>query len=318
MQAAARAGRAGGGARPAQPARRRGDRGGRRRARRRVVRGAGLDPGPPRPDHRRDGAAGAWRACPGAAQRFASPLDCDLEVVPMRGWRRRDTFEATGLPWVLPSPNMPTVDTAFVYPGLCLIEGTNVSEGRGTHPAVRDHRRALHRRAPRWPSGCRPTTCRACASGRCRFRPTFHKYARQVLRRHPAAREPTGPPSGPTAPASPSCASCGRWGRAAFAWRTEPYEFVSHRPAIDLLTGGDAVRLGIERGGRPRGDLRHLAARRARLRRAPPALPALRVSAGSSSHARGALRRQLQPSARRPPARGALRARDRSPSTSCG
>ena len=41
-------------------------------------------------------------------------------------------FEDTGLPWVLPSPNMPTVDTAFVYPGGCLIEGTNLSEGRGT------------------------------------------------------------------------------------------------------------------------------------------------------------------------------------------
>ena len=50
----------------------------------------------------------------------------------MRGWRRKMSFEDTGLPWVMPSPNMPTVDTAFVYPGGCLIEGTNLSEGRGT------------------------------------------------------------------------------------------------------------------------------------------------------------------------------------------
>ena len=59
-------------------------------------------------------------------------LDVDLHVVPMKGWRRAMAYEDTGLPWVLPSPNIPTVDTAFVYPGGCLVEGTNLSEGRGT------------------------------------------------------------------------------------------------------------------------------------------------------------------------------------------
>src|SRR5262249_20409886 len=59
-------------------------------------------------------------------------LDVDLIVVPCDGWRRAMTFEQTGLPWVLPSPNMPTVETAVVYPGQCLLEGTNLSEGRGT------------------------------------------------------------------------------------------------------------------------------------------------------------------------------------------
>jgi len=52
--------------------------------------------------------------------------------VPMTGWRREDDAGATGLPWVLPSPNMPTLDTAYVYPGMCLVEGTELSEGRGT------------------------------------------------------------------------------------------------------------------------------------------------------------------------------------------
>src|SRR5262249_23481676 len=56
----------------------------------------------------------------------------ELQVVPCEGWRRGMDFDATGLPWVLPSPNMPTVETAFVYPGQCLLEGTNLSEGRGT------------------------------------------------------------------------------------------------------------------------------------------------------------------------------------------
>ena len=59
-------------------------------------------------------------------------IGAELEVVAMEGWRRDMFFDATGLPWVMPSPNMPTLDTAVVYPGTVLFEGTNVSEGRGT------------------------------------------------------------------------------------------------------------------------------------------------------------------------------------------
>src|SRR5436190_9462091 len=57
---------------------------------------------------------------------------CRLTVLPMKGWKRQMWFDETGLPWVMPSPNMPTLDTATVYPGMCLLEGTNLSEGRGT------------------------------------------------------------------------------------------------------------------------------------------------------------------------------------------
>jgi uncharacterized protein YbbC (DUF1343 family) len=59
-------------------------------------------------------------------------IDADLEVIPMRGWKRSMLFRETGLPWVFPSPNMPTPETALVYPGQVIWEGTNVSEGRGT------------------------------------------------------------------------------------------------------------------------------------------------------------------------------------------
>ena len=59
-------------------------------------------------------------------------LDIDLSVVPMEGWSREMFFDETGLPWVPPSPNMPTLATAVVYPGMCPLEGTNISEGRGT------------------------------------------------------------------------------------------------------------------------------------------------------------------------------------------
>lgn len=60
------------------------------------------------------------------------PRPVDLTVVPMTGWRRGDWYDDTALPWVLPSPNMPTLDTATVYPGQVILEGTNLSEGRGT------------------------------------------------------------------------------------------------------------------------------------------------------------------------------------------
>ena len=58
--------------------------------------------------------------------------DVELTVLPMKNWERTMWFDDTGLPWVMPSPNMPTLDTATVYPGMCLLEGTNISEGRGT------------------------------------------------------------------------------------------------------------------------------------------------------------------------------------------
>ncbi|GAA3409019.1 DUF1343 domain-containing protein [Paenibacillus hodogayensis] len=61
-----------------------------------------------------------------------SAVPCALQVVPLEGWRRDMEYPATGLPWVMPSPNMPTMDTVRVYSGTCLFEGTNLSEGRGT------------------------------------------------------------------------------------------------------------------------------------------------------------------------------------------
>ena len=60
------------------------------------------------------------------------PKKANLTVIPMRGWERSMWFDDTGLPWIPPSPNMPTLDTAIVYPGQVFLEGTNVSEGRGT------------------------------------------------------------------------------------------------------------------------------------------------------------------------------------------
>ncbi|HEX7596646.1 MAG TPA: DUF1343 domain-containing protein, partial [Polyangia bacterium] len=174
------------------------------------------------------------------------PLDVDLTEVLMRGWQRSDAFETTGLPWVLPSPNMPAVDTAFVYPGLCLIEGTNLSEGRGTTrpfeiigaPFVDGFRLAERLTGDRLPGvRFRPLT----------FRPTFHKFAGQVcggIQIHVTDRTAFRPYRSGIA----ILRALRAVGGEAFDWRREPYEFVSDRLAIDLLTGSDAIRTGIERG----------------------------------------------------------------------
>lgn len=183
---------------------------------------------------------------PWGGERFAKPTACDLQVVAMRGWKRGDHFEVTGLPWVLPSPNMPTPDTALVYPGLCLIEGTNVSEGRGTTrpfeiigaPFIDGYALAERLDAEGLPGvRFRPLT----------FRPTFHKFAGQIcggVQIHVVDRAAFRP----YLTGVSMLRTLFALGGGAFRWRTESYEFVSDRPAIDLLTGGDAIRKGIEAG----------------------------------------------------------------------
>jgi len=183
---------------------------------------------------------------PWGGQRFAHSLDVDLEVIGMRGWRRALFFDETRLPWVLPSPNMPTAETALVYPGMCLLEGTNISEGRGTTrpfeivgaPFVDGYQLAEHLAGDALPGvRFRPLS----------FRPTFHKFAGQVcggVQLHVVDRAAFQPYRTGVAVLRALHLLVGE----EFAWRTEKYEFVSDRPAIDLLTGGVAIRLGIDAG----------------------------------------------------------------------
>ncbi len=171
---------------------------------------------------------------------------CDLEVVPMEGWRREQPFAETGLPWVLPSPNMPTPDTALVYPGLCLLEGTNLSEGRGTT-------RPFELFGAPWLDGAalaEALTAEDLPGVRfrsCAFTPTWdkHKGVRcqgvQIHLEEPALVEPVR--------LGVACVVQARaQSPASFRWRTERYEFVEHLPAIDLLTGSAAFRQAVEAG----------------------------------------------------------------------
>ena len=173
-------------------------------------------------------------------------IGCDLEVVTCEGWKRSWYYEETGLPWVMPSPNMPTVETAVVYPGMCLLEATNLSEGRGTtrpfelFGAPFIDGRALAAELDR--CGIEGAIFRACS-----IEPTFHKHGRQpcgAVQIHVTDRARFD--SYRTGLAV--LASVKKLWPEDFQWRTEAYEFRDDVPAIDLLTGYPAVREAIDAG----------------------------------------------------------------------
>jgi uncharacterized protein YbbC (DUF1343 family) len=168
----------------------------------------------------------------------------NVTVVPMEGWRREMLWDDTGLPWVLPSPNMPTPDTAAVYPGGCLLEGTNLSEGRGTtrpfevFGAPWVDAKALADAITRDAGD-------GCAARVMTFRPTFQKHAGKTCRGvqvHLTDKATFAPYRAYLA----AIAATRRM--EGFVWRTERYEFVDDRPAIDLLTGDADVRHAIDAG----------------------------------------------------------------------
>jgi uncharacterized protein YbbC (DUF1343 family) len=171
-------------------------------------------------------------------------IGCDLTLVPMEGWRRAMSWEETGLPWVAPSPNMPTPDTARVYPGGCLIEGTNLSEGRGTTRPFelvgapfldgRALARALMRR------DLPGVIFRAAA-----FEPAFHKYRRELCQGVQVHVTDIARFL-PFATYLALIVEARRQAPRHFRWRRPPYEFERTRWPIDLLCGGETIRRAIE------------------------------------------------------------------------
>ncbi len=178
-------------------------------------------------------------------------LNVELEVVWMQGWRRHQWFEATGLPWVLPSPNLPTLDGATVYPGAVLVEGTQLSEGRGTTrpfellgaPGLDGYGLAADLAALDLPGvRFRPLT----------FEPTFQKHAGLVcggVQVHVTDRDRFLPTL--TFAALFTTLHARQPGR--LKWLDPPYEYVWDRLPIDLLAGSPDLRAGVE-DGRGVGD----------------------------------------------------------------
>jgi len=171
-------------------------------------------------------------------------IRADLDVVPLEGWRREMYWDQTGLPWVIPSPNMPTLDTAIVYPGGVLFEGTQLSEGRGTT-------RPFEMLGAPWidaePFAARLNAMKIDGAWfrPAVFEPAFHKHARQACggcQIHVTDR-------GRFRPVLCGVAVMGEFHRSApsqFAWRQPPYEYVHDRMPIDILAGSDRLRRAIE------------------------------------------------------------------------
>lgn len=185
----------------------------------------------------------AWRA-----KEEKTPKE-QIEIVRTADFDRTLHAPAWDRPFVMPSPNMPTYETALVYPGGCLVEGTNLSEGRGTTRPFEtigapwiDGAKLAHRFAALGFEGVRvrPIT----------FRPTFQKHAGQIC--GGVFVHVTDPLSfRPMATYLALLALAHEQDREKFQFRTEAYEFVDDIPAIDLLTGDGEARALITTGAPP-------------------------------------------------------------------
>lgn len=173
-------------------------------------------------------------------------INAPLQVVEMADWSRSQYFDQTGLPFVMPSPNIPTLDSAIVYPGTVLFEGTTASEARGTTrpfelvgaPWVEAERFAEGMNARKLPGVYfRPAV----------FEPTFQKHARKTCggcQIHVLDRKTFKPVLTGVALIDAIKSA----GPQDFSWRKPPYEYEHDKEPIDILAGSPALRIAIDNG----------------------------------------------------------------------
>jgi uncharacterized protein YbbC (DUF1343 family) len=173
-------------------------------------------------------------------------LDCDLEIMPMEGWRREMLWHETGLRWIMPSPNMPFPETAFVYPGQVVWEGTNLSEGRGTcRPFEIFGAPFLDTRAVKQALESEGTD--GCYLQEYLFRPTFHKWEGRLCRGFmihvldPHIYRPYF-----TSIALLSAVMDIH--RDDFEWKQPPYEYEYKKKPIDMIMGDPSLRHDLKAG----------------------------------------------------------------------
>ncbi len=176
-------------------------------------------------------------------------IDLELEIMPMKGWKRNMWFDESGLPWVMPSPNMPTLETAVVYPGMCLLEGTNVSEGRGTTrpfeifgaPFIDPYETSYRLNEKNLPGvRFRPM----------HFLPTFQKWKGKLCggcRIHVTDRDRYQSYLTGLTVLHEVMHSY----RDDFRWKQPPYEYENEKMPIDILTGNPKIREDLEKGSEP-------------------------------------------------------------------
>ncbi len=174
-------------------------------------------------------------------------LGAKLEVIPMQGWSREMYFAETGLPFVLPSPNIPTVESEIVYPGTVLFEGMNVSEGRGTTKPFELAGAPWVQDAEAFARGMNALGLPGVVFRPHSFEPTFHKHAKTLCggcQIHVTDRRTfRSVETGVALTIAFRDADPG-----AFAWREPPYEYEFTIPPIDILYGSDALRTGMDAG----------------------------------------------------------------------
>ncbi|MFZ0929839.1 MAG: DUF1343 domain-containing protein [Syntrophobacteraceae bacterium] len=176
----------------------------------------------------------------------AANVDCDLDVVSMRGWRRGSRFDDLGLNWVYPSPNMPTWETALLYPGMVLLEGTNISEGRGTAMPFQlfgapflNRKKFLEEFKKH---GLDSVTFRPVT-----YEPAFDKYRRQPclgFQIHITDKARFKPYRMGLA----LLQALGLTHPKHFRWLDPPYEYEREKLPIDILIGSSTVRRRVEQG----------------------------------------------------------------------
>jgi uncharacterized protein YbbC (DUF1343 family) len=178
-------------------------------------------------------------------------INCDLTVIPMKGWQRSMYFHDSGLPWVAPSPNLPTVDSTMVYPGQVIWEGTDVSEGRGTTqpfeifgaPYFDTHKILSALNAKITGAVLRPTV----------FEPTSNKWQETScngFQIHVTDPEVFSPYSTSLKLLQSVLTAHGD----QFEWKPPPYEYETKRWPIDLILGDQTIRYRLE-AGEPVGDI---------------------------------------------------------------
>lgn len=173
-------------------------------------------------------------------------IGCELEVVPCEGWRRSMLWADTRLPWVMPSPNLPTPGSCAVYPGMVLVEGTNLSEGRGTTRPFElfgapylDPDALARALEGRLGPGVRLRSCH--------FEPTFQKHARAMCgggQLHVLDERAFRPVRAAVA----LLVACHAAAPDGFDWRPPPYEYEERLMPIDILWGHDGLRTGVDGG----------------------------------------------------------------------
>jgi len=169
---------------------------------------------------------------------------CDLEVIKAEGWRRDTWFDETDLPWVMPSPNMPTLDTATVYPGACLLEATSLSEGRGTcrpfeicgAPGIDPYVLSDKLNNIKLPGVFfRPIY----------FEPTFNKHARKIcggVQVHVTDRTTFKPVKTYVW----IIGSIKKLFPKTFSWKEPPYEYEFKKMPVDILWGDGSLREALD------------------------------------------------------------------------